>query len=150
MPTGGVGGPERRYAVGEPSVLRLTMPQLPADGATAGRALDGRAGAAVGARGAPVAPAAPVAPVAPVLPGVAARLIAFCAAGVSRLREIVPFLMSLFWIVPSLICDDVISEPATALPLIARTMAMTPENDAGCDVLAHDGAPPIFGTTRAP
>ena len=30
LPTGGVSGPERSVEIGEPIVLRLTMPQLPA------------------------------------------------------------------------------------------------------------------------
>ena len=42
-----------------------------------------------------------------------------------------PFLMSLFWIVPSLIFADVISDPATALPLIANPTAMIPRTTPG-------------------
>ena len=42
-----------------------------------------------------------------------------------------PFLMSLFWIVPFLICADVIIEPATALPLMASTTAIPPRTSPG-------------------
>jgi hypothetical protein len=48
-----------------------------------------------------------------------------------------------------LICDDVISDPATALPLMARTMATIPKATPGVKCFRTMVLLPVIGTTRA-
>src|ERR1700754_1852224 len=110
VPYGGLAGPSRRKAVAVPVVLRLIRPQL-ASAAGPGEGCSVVPGAPSSPL-APGAPGAPASPFAPAGPGTAARRIACCVPLVMRSTEIVPFLMSLFWIVPSLIFADVISDPA--------------------------------------
>src|SRR5215213_6237305 len=55
----------------------------------------------------------------------------FCTPFVSLLDEIVPALMSAFWIVPFLICELVITVAATALPAQAATSAAIEMTSAG-------------------
>src|SRR4051812_11793798 len=79
----------------------------------------------------PVAPVAPVAPVSPFGPGVPAFRSCRRMPVVRRSVVMVPFLMSRPWIVPSLILPDVISDPAAAVPVHARTTAKTPRITPG-------------------
>ena len=76
-------------------------------------------------------PGAPVAPVGPAGPGVPA--FSSCARTLEARRslEIVPFLMSLDVIVPSLIVAPVISDVAVALPVQAMTTAPMPRTTPG-------------------
>src|SRR3954470_14455123 len=80
VPSGGLAGPERSVAVGEPIVLRSMMPQLPALGAGADEPwIDGPV-----APVAPVAPVSPLSPLAPVAPGLPDFLTSFWRAGERR------------------------------------------------------------------
>src|SRR3954453_5878541 len=78
-----------------------------------------------------VAPVAAVSPLSPLRPGVPAEASALRTPDERRSVVMVPFLMSRPWIVPSLILPDVISDPAAAVPVHARTTAKTPRITPG-------------------
>src|SRR5689334_1934653 len=76
-------------------------------------------------------PVSPLSPLSPFGPGVPVFLSVRCTPLDSLSDVIVPFLMSRPWIVPSLIFAEVISEPAAAVPVHAKTTAMDPRTTPG-------------------